>query len=477
MEFWDKVITRDKGKESKNDAISSAYVGGQYAAAVTINEQQATDEMIRGMELFQEMVARVGNKLPHMRRGHLFEAIIAAKQNACHASQGSVVRAQITHLQGEHTSPADLRYYQNDLLIGEAQAKFSVQAPSKIVSMITDSKYTGMERCIPANKVKEVGLELTRRIHETNDPEQLSQLKDALVRLNKQHDTTTTEVRYADRHPIKYAAKLEFDYAAKEIATSGYQAAAAAAIVGGGISIVKNVVAAYDGRLSAGQALCNVAQDAAKSTVRGGTVGAMGAGIRVGAQKAGVQVFAKANVATAVAGAMLEVGGTVYDFATGKITGETAVIRMGQTGTSTVSGLYTGAAAGAVFGPVGAVVGSMVGYMIASSTYQSCIAVLENAKLAETEANRVVALCEAACKAMQEQRDEFEHLLEKRLECKRREFTVIFQGIDSALNSKNFSASVDGMTELAGMFGRKLRLQTFEEFDDFMKNSNEPLRL
>ena len=477
MAFWDKVITRDKGKESKNDAISSAYVGGQYAAAVTINEQQATDEMIRGMELFQEMVARVGNKLPHMRRGHLFEAIIAAKQNACHASQGSVVRAQITHLQGEHTSPADLRYYQNDLLIGEAQAKFSVQSPSKIVSMITDSKYTGMERCIPANKIKEVGEELTRRIHETNDPEQLSQLKDALVRLNKQHDTTTTEVRYADRHPIKYAAKLEFDYAAKEIATSGYQAAAAAAIIGGGISILKNIVAAYDERLSTGQALCNIAQDAAKSTVRGGTVGATGAVIRVGAQKAGVQFFAKANVATAVAGAMLEVGGTVYDFATGKITGETAVIRMGQTGTSTVSGLYTGAAAGAVFGPVGAVVGSMVGYMIASSTYQSCIAVLENAKLAETEANRVVALCEAACKAMQEQRDEFEHLLEKRLECKRREFTVIFQGIDSALNSKNFSASVDGMTELAGMFGRKLRLQTFEEFDDFMKNSNEPLRL
>lgn len=477
MAFWDKLFTRNKGKESKSDAISSAYVGGQYAAAVAINEQQATDEMIRGMELFQEMVARVENKLPHMRRGHLFEAIIAAKQNAYQASQGSVVRAQITHFQGEHTSPADLRYYQNDLLIREAQAKFSVQSPSKIVGMITDSKYMGMERYIPANRVPAVEQELTRRIHETNEPEQLAQLKDALVNLNKEHDTTTIEVRYADRHPNKYAAKQEFDYAKEEITASGCQAAAAAAIVGGGISIVKNVVAAYDGRLSASQAACNVAKDTVKSTVRGGTVGMTGAVIRVGAQKAGIQVFAKANVATAVAGAILEVGGTVYDFATGTITGETALIRMGQTGTSTVSGLYTGAAAGAVFGPVGAVVGSMVGYLIASSTYQSCIAVLENAKLAETEANRVVALCEAACKAMQEQRDEFEHLLEERLECKRREFTVIFQGIDSALNSKNFSASVDGMTELAGMFGRKLRLQTFEEFDDFMKTSNEPLRL
>ena len=460
----------------QNKSELHTYVGGQYAAEVTFNNQQATNEMQIGMARFLDMVDRVHSKKPHFRRGNIFETIIAAKENASNAEQSISTRYQVTHLNGENTNPADLKIYQNDLLIGEAQAKFSAQAPNIIVKMITDPKYDGMELYVPADKIEGVKAELSRQLQNASDPETVYRLKDIIARL-KQHNTDTIEVWDADRHPLKYAAKMEFEYATREVVISGYQAATGAAIIGGGISIVKNVVAAYDGRLSAEQALCNITKDTAKAAVRGGTVGSTGAVIRIGAQKAGLQAFSKANVATAVAASLLEVGGTVYDFAKGKISGETALIRMGQTGTSTMSGLYSGAAAGSVFGPVGAVVGSMVGYLLASSTYQSCIAVLENAKLAEAEADRVVALCDASCRVMREQRADFESLLETRLECKRKEFANIFQGIDYAMDNRNFTEVVDNLAELAGMFGQKLKLQSFAEFDDFMKHSSEPLRL
>jgi len=237
MALWDQLFSRgDQEKPKKHNEIDT-YVGGQYAATVTINDQQATEEMMRGMGLFQEMVGRVEHKLPHMRRGHLFEAIIAAKENASHAAQGLDDRFRITHLEGEHTAPADLRIYQNDLLLGEAQAKFSVQSPSKIVAMITDPNYEGMERYIPSNKIADVEREITRRIQENSDSEKLAQLKDALAHL-KRHDITTIEVRCADRYPMEYAAKLEFDYAAREVAASGCQAAAlATSIMTQGVNI------------------------------------------------------------------------------------------------------------------------------------------------------------------------------------------------------------------------------------------------
>nr|WP_169717747.1 hypothetical protein [Sporomusa silvacetica] len=463
----------------KSETVGShpeTFVSGQYAAITTINEQQATDEMVKGMQHFLDMAERVQDKLPHFRRGHLFEAIVAAKENAELATTGMNERYIITHLDGRNTAPADLELYSNGALISEAQAKFSIQPAKKIVGMISDPKYDGMDRYIPANKIEDVQRELTKQIRECNDPQKMADLKDALQHI-KRHDTASVEVWQADRNPAQYAMEMEVKYVGQEMLTAGSQAAVGAAVVGGGISLVKNIISAYNGKLSASEAAGNIAKDTAQSALKGGTAGSAGALIRCGAEKAGLQTLAKSNVAMAVAGSVVEVGTIVYDFAQGKIDGETAMIRMGQTGTSTVSGLYAGAAAGAVFGPPGAVIGSMVGYMLASSTYQSCVAIMERAKLADSESKRLVELTDAACKAMQEQRAEFERLVEEKVRCKKSEFRNAFFSIDNAINRKEFYQATEGMANLAGLFGKKLNLQNFSDFDTYMRSSDAPLRL
>ena len=166
---------------------------------------------------------------------------------------------------------------------------------------------------------------------------------------------------------------------------------------------------------------------------------------------------------------------TVYEFAKGEITGEETAGRIGETGSAAASGIYVGAKAGAIFGPAGAVVGSIVGYMAMSWAYQTCLAILQRARLAEQEASRVIALCTEATRAMDEQREVFEERLEAWLTRREDAFQACLKRIDAALVDDNEDVAVEALARLAGMTGRALKFKDFEEFDQFMIQSTDPL--
>jgi len=173
---------------------------------------------------------------------------------------------------------------------------------------------------------------------------------------------------------------------------------------------------------------------------------------------------------------VIETGVSLYRFAKGEMSGEQLAEHLGQSGTSTLSSMYAGAAAGAVFGPVGAVVGSMAGYLVASSVYQSSMAILRSARLAQAEADRLEAICREAVAEMHRQRAEFERLVEQRLNARRQEFAACFALVDAGTRSGEPSRAVEGLANLAAIFGQKLQFASFAEFDRFMKESDEPLR-
>ena len=167
----------------------------------------------------------------------------------------------------------------------------------------------------------------------------------------------------------------------------------------------------------------------------------------------------------------------IYFGVKGEISGEEAVTRLGQTTTSTISGLYAGAAAGMAFGPAGAVIGSIAGYMLASNTYQSCVAIFQNAKLTEIEAERVIALCEEAALEMKKQREDFEMLVKETLAERHKEFEQCFDLLDKGMIYNSPEISTYALAELGNLVGANLKLVSFEEFDDFMMNSKQPLEL
>jgi hypothetical protein len=190
----------------------------------------------------------------------------------------------------------------------------------------------------------------------------------------------------------------------------------------------------------------------------------------------GVAILKSADVANPVAAALIDMGVTIYGFAKGELTPEQAMKQLGQTGTSTVFSIYTGLAGAAVFGPGLLAVGASVGgYLLATSVYQSCMAVFENAELAKEEAARVIALSEEACRQMELQRRAFDAAARDYMEGQRAQFNRCFELIDAGLSSEDDEATLCGLVALADMAGKKL--MTYQEFERVMANRDVPLIL
>ncbi len=476
-------------KRKRKDAKSSgavAFSTSQAGAVASANQAAATDAMQSGMDLFRQAAQKLKNVNVEQSKGNLFEYIEAARFNANAAEKGSNLIAEVTAAQGQPTAPADIVIKSGEEVVKEVQAKAS-RSSATMVREQAQEKYLGMDRLVPEDKaenVQDITRRFAERYKERGDP-RAGTFSDSSEHITgglneggvDSGGTSLDELYAAGEHPKLFALQQELQAVGKEAVVSGGSAALAGAVMGGAISTVRNVYAVSSGKKSAGYAAVDVAKDTGKSGLRAGAVGAGGAVIRHVGAKAGMGALAKSNVATAVAASVIDAGVTVVAFAKGEITGEHAAERLGQNGCSTASGVFVGAAAGAVFGPPGAVVGSVVGYMVASGVYQSCMNVLREGRLAEQEADRVVAMCAAAVAAMDAERRRFERALDLALEKRDKGFERCLQQIDVCLVSKNPEAAILPLVEIAGLCGRELKLGSFEEFEELMADEEAVLVL
>lgn len=465
--------------ESSSDR---AVRDGAAVASSTLNARQAevTNATIEGMSRFIEMAERVAGKELKYQKGHLFEAIVAAKENAAYAAQGASTRTTLTHLQGQHSHPADLERRLGDNVISRAQVKFSnpqdKEALDALVRKLVDPKYEGMDIYVPADHADTVREELLRRADVSEDPQVASRLRKLAKRVQN-HDTTVAEVEVATKNPKLYARWNEVKSVASEAGAAALKAATAGLVVSGAIAALQSGLALARGEKSAKEALKDTGKMAAKSSLQSAVVGATGGLIRSGSQKVGVKLLAKTNPATAAAGAIVGIGSVVYRYAKGELAAEEAMERLGETATSALTGLFLGSGAAAVFGgPVGLLV-SIGGYLLSSSVYQSCIAVFREARLREEEAERIVFLCEAACRRMREQREEFEREFERSFRERQSRFRACFAAMDEAFDEGDPDKAVVALGAFASMFGKDLRYGKFEEFDRFMTEDTQPLEL
>ncbi len=468
--------------QQSNPEAGAGFTGGQYGAYAANNEATSTEEMRKGMELLRDAAAKSGNRLLDKKQGNLFEYIESAKFNTAAAKQGSSMRAQVMEALGRPHDAADVEIADAGKVLRQVQYKSSGDV-DWLKSQIGRSKYKGMQRVVNKDKYPQLKDKLKAAANRKNI--YASDYQDASNNLSPETSygsvgssgTSQSDALNAAKNPKMYAAKMEIRQGLIEVKSTAGQAAIGGFVVGGAISATKNALAVYKGEMEIETAIKTTCKETGKSTVRAGVTGGLGSAIRQGAAKLGINTLAKSNVAISVASSVIESGVIVYDLVKGEISSEEAVIRLGQTTTSSISGLYAGAAAGMVFGPVGAVVGSIAGYMVASSTYQSCVAIFQNAKLTEIEAERVIAICEEAALEMKKEREEFDRWMKGTLEEKHKEFEQCFDLLDKGMVYNSPELSTYALTELANLVGANLRLADFEEFDEFMMNSTQPLRL
>ena len=473
----------------------AAFSAGAFGSSATSAEAAASDALREGMALFLEK-SGAGTPVEQLK-GNLFEYIEAARFNEKAALQGSKVTARVTAADGRSQDLADIEMFKNNRIVKKIQAKVSdpskappSEGPKYIAREQAKPKYSGMDRLTTNDKAaaaREFSEQKAKRLTTKGDPRRevwsdsakrtTGELKYGKVNSG---GTTTGELHFATKHPRLFTIKEELRAVGREANSAGLQATFAAAVMEGTISTIKNFYAYSRSDLDGKKAAANIAEDTVKSSIRPYSTGAIGVVIRHGAYKAGLRTLAKSNVATAVAAALIEIGITVYDYTKGEIPAGQAAERIGNTGCSTFAGIYTGAAAGAIFGPAGVVIGSIAGYMVATSVYQSCIAILRDAELAEEEADRVVALCEQAVRSLDQQRAHFETMLNEHLNERRMRFDSYFKAIDEALGAGQADDAILALSSLVDSCGRELRLTNFEDFDADMiraRRSDTPLTL
>ena len=367
-----------------------------------------------------------------------------------------------------------------DSIIREVQAK-SMNRVSNLTDSLSHDKYKGMQKLVPNDSASRVRELAEKRSQYNNTDNYTDTAKNVTDKLNcngiESGGTTYQENLWAAENPQLYAVITEAKYVAQEAVATGANAAIAGFIISGAISGVKNTIATSKGDISFEQAFSNTVKDGGRSALHSGVTGASGTVIRYGATKLGVKALSKSNVAVTLAASAIDIGASIYSFVKGEITSEELIEKIGQTGTCTTYSLYVGAVGGAVLGSVSAVVGSMAGYLIAASIYQSATAIFKEARLAETEAERVIAMCDVACQIMKEQRGEFKRLFELNFKSRCAEFDACFAAMDVGLNSNNYELATQSLGNLATFFGNKLQFESFEEFDSFMLDSDSSLTL
>ena len=469
-----------KKKSHDAEAFAGAQVG---AVAPSVKAAaKATDAVSEGMVWFLEESGK--NTPADQLKGNLFEHIEATRFNRRAALQGSQATARVTAVDGRPHAPADIEIIEGHAVVKRVQSKVS-DDPSYLSREQANPKYRGMDRLVPQDKADATRQHSERSAEgllKEGDP-RAADYQDSSPRIEGElrhgetssGGTTIKELEFASEHPKLFAALEEGGALAQEAHKAGLHAAGAAAVLGGAFSTFKNLAAYFKGELEVKEAAANIAEDVSKSAVRGYSTGATGTGIRYVAGKAGLSTLAKTNVATSLAASLIETGVIVYDYTKGDISAGEAAERIGRSGCSTLAGIYTGAAAGAVFGPAGAVVGSIAGYMVTTSVYQSCIAIMRNARLAEEEADRVAALCEQAVWSLDQQRESFETTLNEHLNERQARFDGYFKEIDEALGADRADDAILALSALVASCGRELRLVNFEDFDEFMIESNTPL--
>lgn len=471
LESWQMPEDRRQPSTRKTGATGGtagvgSFSGGQIGAEMAGREAAATDALAEQLALFAQ---RAKEKTPSDKlKGKLFEYIEAGKFNRNAARAGKRVRAHVKAAEGQTKAKVDIALKEGRRTVKEVQAKTHTE-PTELANQATKKDYDGMDVLVPKNKVGATN----RKLAEKGETKTVAgELRGGGVTSG---GTGSKELSFATENPKLYRIAVEATQVGREVVVTGGHAAVGAAVVGGALSACSNVGSYLAGETDGRTAVRNVATDSAKSGLRGGSTGALGAVIRQTGSRTGMQTLAKSNVASAVAAGVIEVGVTVYEFAKGEITAEEAAGRIGETGSAAASGIYVGAAAGAIFGPPGAVVGSVVGYMAMSWVYQSSLAILHRANLAEEEASRLIALCTEATRAMDRQREHFERRLETWLTRSDGAFQGCLENIDGALARDDVDDAVEGLARLAGMTGKALRFKNFEDFDQSMTQSTDPL--
>ncbi len=305
--------------------------------------------------------------------------------------------------------------------------------------------------------------------------ENVKRIQDKIDKLEKikknlrKSNLSSDEAVFARLHP-KLSTAMDV---AKISHRAGVQTAETSAIIGGSVSIVKNIVAVCKGEEEAGDAVKNVAKDTATTAAVGYGTGFTGAAIKGAMQNSKsqyVRALSKTNVAGTIVAVTVSATKTMARYFNGEIDGVECLETLGEQGTGMIASSMF-AVIGQTVIPipvVGGLIGGMVGYALSSATYGVLVGSLKEANLAHEERIAIEQACEEHIKMIREYRAQMNAIINEYLSETTEIFNESFSGIKDALAIGDIDLLIESSNAITDALGGNKPFETMDEFNSKM---------
>lgn len=303
--------------------------------------------------------------------------------------------------------------------------------------------------------------------------EKIKKTKDTL----KKGDLTNAEAIEARVHPVISTVKD----VAKISHRAGMESAKFGAAIGGGISIVQNLVAVVRNEKAPDEAVMAVAKDTGSSAVISYGTGFVGTSIKGVMQNAGsetLQTLSKTNLPGIIVSVAVGAGKTMSRYLSGEIDGVECLEELGEQGTGMVSSALF-ATIGQIAIPipvVGGMIGGMLGYAIASASYRTLLTALKDEKIAHEKRIMIELSCQEHIPLIRAYRLELEQAISKYLTSNMEIFHNSFDSVKSSLEIGDIDGFITGTNAISKALGREVQFRCLSEFDALM-NSDQKFKL
>ena len=262
---------------------------------------------------------------------------------------------------------------------------------------------------------------------------------------------------------------------------AGVEQAKMGAAVGGGMSLVRNLVSVYKGEKSKEEAALAVVGDTAGAATLSYATAFGGAVIKGSMQNSSstmLRSVSKTNLPAYIATSAWETEKTLKAYFAGDIDGVQCLEQLGEKGYGmTASALFAGIGQVAIPIPViGALAGSMIGYALSSVSYNILKTSLSEAKFAREERIRIEKECNEAISLLRQYRQELEIAIQKYFQEQNAFFEQTFCEMKKAFNTGDIDGYIAGTNKITERFGKAPLYSDMKAFEQIM-GDNEPLKI
>lgn len=322
-----------------------------------------------------------------------------------------------------------------------------------------------------------------QRMKADGNKEQAENIQKQIAKLEKiksnlrKSTVSSDEAVFARLHPKLSTVKSVTSISHR----AGIETAESAMVIGGSVSVVKNMVAVIKGEEDPEDAVKIIAKDTASSAVMGYGTGFAGTAVKGAMQNASsenIRVLANTNLSGTLVAVSVAATKTLKRYFDGEIDGVECFEELGEQGTGMLSSaMFATIGQAAIPIPVvGGMIGGMIGYAVSSACYSLLLDSLKEAKLAHERRLEIEQICEEHIKLIQEYRKEMEVSIKNYLSENEQIFHSAFADMKEAIRIGDVDGFIVGANSITETLGKDVPYSSVGEFDAIMK-SDTPFKL